>query len=197
GISSLSTISLAEAGALTGGPKLFQLYIHKDEGLNHAMLEAARGKLGKNGGRWLLKADFSSPAWAASVRPYGPFDAVVSGFAIHHLCDDRKKELYSEIRSLLSPGGVFLNLEHVKSRTPEVERLFEEFYTDHLHEFFLSVDPGASREAAADIYRNRPDKEEDKPALVEDQCGWLRETGFRDVDCFFKVFAIAIFGGRK
>ena len=56
---------------------------------------------------------------------------------------------------------------------------------------------GASREAAADIYRNRPDKEEDKPALAEDQCGWLREIGYRDVDCFFKVFAIAIFGGRK
>jgi L-lactate dehydrogenase (cytochrome) len=42
GISSLATISLAEAGALTDGPKLFQLYVHKDEGLNRAMLEAAR-----------------------------------------------------------------------------------------------------------------------------------------------------------
>lgn len=42
GISSLATIGLAEAGALTSGPKLFQLYVHKDEGLNHAMLEGAR-----------------------------------------------------------------------------------------------------------------------------------------------------------
>ena len=42
GISSLATISLADAGALTDGPKLFQLYVHKDDGLNHAMLEAAR-----------------------------------------------------------------------------------------------------------------------------------------------------------
>lgn len=161
------------------------------------MLEAAREKLGRDGGHRLLKADFSSPAWSENVRQHAPFDAVVSGFAIHHLHDERKKELYSEIHGLLSAGGVFLNLEHVKSRTPEVERLFEEFYTDHLHECFLSVDPGASREAAADIYRNRPDKEEDKPALAEDQCGWLREIGYRDVDCFFKVFAIAIFGGRK
>ncbi|MCC6711891.1 MAG: class I SAM-dependent methyltransferase [Candidatus Dadabacteria bacterium] len=159
------------------------------------MLEAARGKLGS--GHRLVKADFSSPAWVKSVRQYAPFDAIVSGFAIHHLHDDRKKELYSEILGLLSPGGVFLNLEHVKSRTPEVERLFEEFYTDHLHGCLLGVDPGASREAAADVYRNRPDREEDKPALVEDQCEWLRETGYRDVDCFFKVFAIAIFGGRK
>src|SRR3546814_11028955 len=42
GISSLATIGLAEAGALTDGPKLFQLYVHKDEGLNRAMLEAER-----------------------------------------------------------------------------------------------------------------------------------------------------------
>lgn len=42
GISSLATISLAEAGALTDAPKLFQLYVHKDEGLNRAMLAAAR-----------------------------------------------------------------------------------------------------------------------------------------------------------
>lgn len=42
GISSLATISLANAGALTEAPKLFQLYVHKDEGLNRAMLDAAR-----------------------------------------------------------------------------------------------------------------------------------------------------------
>ena len=42
GISSLATISLAEAGALTDGPKLFQLYVHKDEGLNRSLVENAR-----------------------------------------------------------------------------------------------------------------------------------------------------------
>ena len=34
-------------------------------------------------------------------------------------------------------------------------------------------------------------------ASVEDQCEWLREIGFADVDCFFKVFELAVFGGRK
>ena len=161
------------------------------------MLDAARERLGKGGSHRLEKADFSSPEWVEIVKPYAPFDVIVSGFAIHHLYDDRKKKLYSEIHSLLSTGGIFLNLEHVKSATPEVERLFEEFYTDHLHECLLGVDTGSSREAAADIYRNRPDKEEDKPAPVDEQCAWLREIGYRDVDCFFRVFAIAIFGGRK
>lgn len=39
GISSLATHSIEEIAALTAGPKLFQLYVHKDKGLNAAMIE--------------------------------------------------------------------------------------------------------------------------------------------------------------
>ncbi len=39
GISSLATVSIEEIGALTAGPKLFQLYVHKDKGLNRSMIE--------------------------------------------------------------------------------------------------------------------------------------------------------------
>jgi L-lactate dehydrogenase (cytochrome) len=42
GISSLATVSIAEVGAMTGAPKLFQLYVHKDEGLNAAMIDACK-----------------------------------------------------------------------------------------------------------------------------------------------------------
>ena len=39
GISSLATVSIEEIAALTSGPKLFQLYVHKDKGLNQSMIE--------------------------------------------------------------------------------------------------------------------------------------------------------------
>ncbi|MFC4295118.1 alpha-hydroxy acid oxidase [Novosphingobium tardum] len=39
GISSLATVSIEEIAALTKGPKLFQLYVHKDKGLNRSMIE--------------------------------------------------------------------------------------------------------------------------------------------------------------
>lgn len=42
GISSLATVSIAEVGAMTDAPKLFQLYVHKDEGLNSAMIDACK-----------------------------------------------------------------------------------------------------------------------------------------------------------
>ncbi|MFN4114383.1 MAG: alpha-hydroxy acid oxidase [Sphingomonadaceae bacterium] len=42
GISSLATVSIEEIAALTGGPKMFQLYVHKDKGLNTSMIERCR-----------------------------------------------------------------------------------------------------------------------------------------------------------
>jgi L-lactate dehydrogenase (cytochrome) len=45
GISSLATVSIEEIGALTSSPKLFQLYVHKDKGLNASMI--ARCKAAK------------------------------------------------------------------------------------------------------------------------------------------------------
>ncbi|WP_187335757.1 alpha-hydroxy acid oxidase [Novosphingopyxis iocasae] len=42
GISSLATVSIEEIGALVSTPKLFQLYVHKDEGLNRSMIERCK-----------------------------------------------------------------------------------------------------------------------------------------------------------
>ena len=42
GISSLGTVSIEEIGASVASPKLFQLYVHKDKGLNHALVEACK-----------------------------------------------------------------------------------------------------------------------------------------------------------
>ena len=38
GISSLATVSIEEIGALTASPKMFQLYVHKDQGLNAELI---------------------------------------------------------------------------------------------------------------------------------------------------------------
>ncbi|MEM8695792.1 MAG: alpha-hydroxy acid oxidase [Pseudomonadota bacterium] len=42
GISSLATVGIEEIGATISSPKMFQLYIHKDKGLNRAMVEQCR-----------------------------------------------------------------------------------------------------------------------------------------------------------
>ncbi|MXO46795.1 alpha-hydroxy-acid oxidizing protein [Erythrobacter vulgaris] len=42
GISSLATHSIEEIAALTDAPKLFQLYVHKDKGLNASMIDRCK-----------------------------------------------------------------------------------------------------------------------------------------------------------
>lgn len=161
------------------------------------MLEAVRKSVTDTSRTQVLKADFSTPQWRDVLGDAPPFDVVLSGFAIHHQPNRRKHELYAEILDILTPGGLFLNLEHVASATEAGEALFEDFFVDNLYEYHRRSDPKAEREAVAEAYYNRPDKNENILAPVERQCEWLRAVGFADVDCFFKLFELALFGGRK
>jgi cyclopropane fatty-acyl-phospholipid synthase-like methyltransferase len=97
-----------------------------------------------------------------------PVDAVVSALAIHHLADQRKRTLFSEIRALLTPGGAFANLDLVASPTPE------------LHERFRHA-----------IGREQDDPA-DRLAGACEQLGWLRDAGFEQVDCRFKWLELTL-----
>jgi tRNA (cmo5U34)-methyltransferase len=145
----------------------------------------------------VVLADFGTPDWVGTVASHGPFDIVVSGFAIHHQPDERKRAIYGEIFQILSSGGMFLNLEHVASLTAAGEQLFDDFFVDYLYRFHRCTNPDADRATIADTYYRRPDKQENILAPVDLQCQWLRQIGYDDVDCFFKTFELALFGGRK
>jgi len=163
------------------------------------MLEVARGRLNGYGGQF-LEIDYAQPDWtvfAGSALPTGSdgFDVIVSGFSIHHQPDKRKREIFVEIYHLLAPGGIFLNLEHVASASRWVEEQFESYFIDALYRHHAPS--GKPREEVAAEYYYRPDKSANILAPVESQCEWLREIGFEHVDCYFKAFELALFGGIK
>ncbi|WP_244298647.1 methyltransferase domain-containing protein [Micromonospora cremea] len=128
-----------------------------------------------------VRADLADPL------PTGRYDAVVSALAIHHLTDNRKRDLYRRAAAALAPGGVFVNAEQVAGPTPAVDRRYDEAWTERITE--LGSPP---EEIAAARERMR----HDRPATVADQCRWLTEAGLVDVDCYFKEWRFAVFGGR-
>jgi ubiquinone/menaquinone biosynthesis C-methylase UbiE len=160
------------------------------------MLEKARSRLASFGARSsVVEADLSTPAWRSAAS--GPFDAVVSGYAIHHLSHPRKRSLYEEVFALLAPGGAFVNCEHVASPTPGVERLFNEMMGEHLWRRRRDAGEDVTLEQVVLEYTSRADGAANILAPVEEQCRWLREIGFADVDCYWKLFELAVFGGAR
>ena len=162
------------------------------------MLEAARRRMDGSGRCILVQLDYGVKGWENNLPTSLPhYDVIVSGFSIHHQPDERKKEIYAELYGLLAPGGIFLNLEHVASHSLWVERRFEEFFIDSLVAYHQDIASGKSREQVDKEYYSRPDKEANLLAPVESQCMWLREIGFVHVDCYLKIFELALFGGIK
>lgn len=121
------------------------------------------------------RVEFVEHDMARPLPALGPFDAIVSAFAIHHLEDDRKMALMSEVFALLEPGGTFANLEHVSSPT------------ERLHLDFLEA-IGYS-----------PEEEDVSNRCVDMswQLGWLQEAGFSDVDCLWKWREMALLFGVR
>jgi SAM-dependent methyltransferase len=105
----------------------------------------------------------------------GTFAVIVSSFAIHHLPHHRKRELYHEVWTVLEPGGLFANLEHVASPSQA------------LHERFLK---------ALGITGEQEDRS-NQLLDVETQLRWLREIGFAEVDCYWKWRELALLVGKR
>ncbi len=165
---------------------------------SETMITAARHKLkGIPYAATFIVQDYGQTRWVQGVVDHSPFDAVVTGFSIHHQPDDRKKAIYAEIFDLLAPGGLFLNLEHVASASPWGRHVFEQYFIESLCRHHQLTDPNKTREEVALQYYNRPDKAANILAPVEDQCQWLRAIGFENVDCYFKILELAMFGGTK
>ena len=135
-----------------------------------AMIAAAKKRFANDSSVTVITHNLDNP-----LPGLGRFDAVISSFAIHHLADERKRALYSEIYGLLNAGGVFCNLEHVSSSTPALHA-----------EFLREID-------------KTPETEDPSNRLLdmETQLAWLREIGFVDVDCHWKWRELALLAGRR
>ncbi len=163
-----------------------------------AMLEAAAERLAHfhPSSVTFLQGDFNLPDWKNAL-PVPKFDAIVSGFAIHHSEDERKRALYAEIYDLLQPGGVFINIEHVASASPLGEELFERAYAQNVVRLRREKGQEAIFEDVLSEHTNRLDKAANRLTPVETQVGWLRDIGFTDADCYWKHYELAVLAGYK
>jgi len=143
------------------------------------MVDRARERLEPFGERaTVVRADLAGPDWRSAVQ--GPFDLAVSTIAIHNLrAAGRVRALYAEVFSLLEEGGFFVNFDYVRAASPDL-RPFPSWATRDPDALYITHSTGST-----------------SPGTLIEQFVWLHEAGFIGVDCFWKQFAAAAFGGFK
>jgi SAM-dependent methyltransferase len=136
------------------------------------MLERAHRRFDGDPRVTVVGADLADPLTGIEPVRTHSFDVIVSGLAVHHLEDERKQRLSAEVAALLTPGGLFANLDVVASATPE------------LHAEFLAL-------------IGRPaDDPEDRLCDIWSQLDWLRKAGLVQVDCLWRWRGFALLVGR-
>jgi tRNA (cmo5U34)-methyltransferase len=145
------------------------------------MLERARKRL-PAGSTTTVVGDLLAPL------PRGPFDAVVSALAIHHLEDSDKRALFGRVHDVLVPGGVFVNAEQVLAPTPWLQAREREMWREACRA------AAASDVEIADAERRM---EHDRCSEVRTQLEWMGAAGLHDCGCLFKHLNFAVLAGWR
>jgi len=114
-----------------------------------ALLAIATGTFDGDARVRVREADLATPAWVDGFDA-GSFDAVLTATALHWLPADRVGEIYAEAHSLLRPGGVLVNADHMPDS--ELGALGDELRA-RAHEHSLAGAAGARTvgDAAANV----------------------------------------------
>lgn len=182
------------AAILKEYPHARGVLVESSEGL----LEAARHRLREDAARLeFVLSDVEQPGALARVSALGPFDAVVSAFALHGVEETPRRAVYSDIFKMLVPSGLFLNIEHVASATRWTQSPADDYLIDAIFGEAIQRSPGRTRGEVAQEYYAKASRVGQAAAPLEVQCDWLRDAGFEGVDCFLKVQELAVFGGQR
>jgi tRNA (cmo5U34)-methyltransferase len=119
--------------------------------------------------------------------PGGPFDLVVSFFAIHHV--ENKQRLIEEVFASLSSGGLFLYADITVAADPSLERAFQEGW----RAFML----GAGLDPERIPYVLADHRDNDLAESSSTQLSYLRAAGFTPAEIIWCWEKFAVFYGAK
>ena len=81
-----------------------------------------------------------------------------------------------------------MNADQVLGPTPEQEAIYQKHWLENAKEKGIS-DSALTQSMERTLH--------DFNATLEDQLNWLKAEQFTQVDCWFKSFRFAVFGGKK
>jgi tRNA (cmo5U34)-methyltransferase len=122
-------------------------------------------------------------------RPVGPYDAVVTSLALHHLATDSDKfRMHRKIYRALAKGGMFLNADITVSPQKPIQNFYLKKWADFIGKTYTQKD----------IHKNyRRYQREDRPSVLLKELLGLERIGFRRVEIFWKYYNFTTYGAYK
>ncbi|MCW2277986.1 class I SAM-dependent methyltransferase [Heliophilum fasciatum] len=178
---------ILDIGAGTGLLSAFLLEVYPDAELTlidiaENMLDIAKKRFQGRPNITYIAADYTQYSFPEK------YDVAISSLSIHHLTGPEKQKLYQQIYDTISDNGLFINADQVQGATPWLE-------TTYMSDWRAKVE--ASGLSAAEIHAAYERQKLDKMSPLDDQLTWLRQAGFRDVDCMYKYYNFVVLFGRK
>ena len=90
-----------------------------------------------------------------------------------------------------------INIEHIAAASALATDLFDTHIIDARYAMEQHSGGNKTRQEISDIFMKRPDKDANILVSVNTQCEWLREIGYHEVDCYFRIYELAVFGGQR
>jgi tRNA (cmo5U34)-methyltransferase len=155
------------------------------------MMRAGEGEMGPYSGRYrYVEFDMSvGGEWPAAIP--AALDAVVTSMCVHHLPDERKQGLFTEIFDRLVPGGWYLNYDPVRAEDPVVEATWQRVNDRDRPE------AASKRLHRTHLEQARWDNHVRYIIPLGPQLEYLRSAGFEGVDVYWKQLDNVIYGGRR
>ena len=145
------------------------------------MLEIARQRFAGLPNFKFLVQDYSKEL------PDRKFDLIASALSIHHLENEEKMFLYSNIYSKLENGGYLLNLDFFNASSDEMNRNFTDYWYDYV---YSRITPERK-----ELFLKR--RAEDKENTMDETKFMLVKAGFKNVECIYNYLKFGVIIAEK
>ena len=118
------------------------------------------------------------------------YDVVLSFLSLMYLSGDKaRKSIFRKAYSALKPGGVFIAGEANISKNKYSQEIYMKKWIEYMKKSYS--DDFIKKEVLIKA------KEHGELSVLLDETQWLKDTGFRYVEIFWKYYNFSVYGGIK
>ena len=150
--------------------------------VSEQMLEIARQRFEGLDNFQYLTLDYSTDL------PHDKYDLIASALSFHHIENEDKLLLYSNIYDKIEDNGCLLNLDQFNASSDEMN----ERYNDYWYEYIRKS--GITLEGEISMHKRR---ELDRENTIDETKLLLTKVGFRNVECIYNYLKFGVVFAEK